>query len=92
MSAMTVFKLEFPFEFKGTTYTEFTARRPKVRDVREFIKNLEKNASTAMEKAIANLVEIDEAVIADIDIEDYAPMKKYFEDFLQKMMSGSEES
>lgn len=87
-----VFELSYPFEYRGTNYTTFTARRPKVRDLRMFIKALEKDSVAAMESVIANLCEVDNLVIAEIDIEDFAPMKAWFEDFLKPMLGESTES
>lgn len=82
-----VFNLSHPFEYRGATYVEMKARRPKVRDLRNFIKNMEKDAIAAMEKVLADLCEVDEKVISEIDVEDFAPMKKWFEDFLKPMAS-----
>jgi hypothetical protein len=90
MTAKT-FDLKFPFEFRGANYAQFSARRPKVRDLREFIKNVEKDSVAAMEKALANLCEIDDKIVAEIDIEDFGPMKKWFEDFLKPMLNGSDD-
>jgi hypothetical protein len=84
-----VFNLQFPFEHRGANYIEFKARRPKVRDLRNFIKNVEKEGIVAMEKVLADLMEIDTAVIAEIDVEDFGPMKQWFESFLEKMTSES---
>jgi len=84
-----VFNLKFPFEHRGATYVEMKARRPKVRDLRNFIKNVEKEGIVAMEKVLADLMEIDTAVIAEIDVEDFGPMKAWFEGFLEKMTSES---
>lgn len=85
-----VFELSQPFEYKGATYTTMTARRPKVRDLRTFMKNLEKDNTTALEKVFVDLCEVDDKVIAEIDIEDFAPMKAWFEAFLKPMISDSE--
>jgi hypothetical protein len=83
----TEFTLNHPFEFKGAKYDSFKARRPKVRDLREFIKNAEKgDGVAAMEKVLANLIEVDEKIVSEIDVEDFAPMKKWFEDFLKPMV------
>jgi Phage tail assembly chaperone proteins, E, or 41 or 14 len=82
----TVFPLAHPFEYRGATYIELKARRPKVRDLRLFIKNVDKDGVAAMEKVLADLCEMDEKVIAEIDIEDFGPMKKWFEDFLKPML------
>ncbi|WP_316207381.1 phage tail assembly protein [Bradyrhizobium sp. SZCCHNR3118] len=81
------FNLSEPFEYRGATYVEMKARRPKVRDLRNFIKNMEKDAIAAMEKVLADLCEVDEKVIAELDVADFAPMKKWFEDFLKPMAS-----
>jgi len=86
-----VFELSHPFEHKGATYTKFEARAPKVRDLRNFLKNVERDSASAMEKAIADLCEVDEKIIAEMDLRDFAPVKKWFEDFLKPMLSGSEE-
>jgi len=87
-----IFNLTFPFEHRGASYVEFKARRPKVRDLRNFIKNVEKEGMVAMEKVLADLMEIDTAVIAEIDVEDFGPMKQWFESFLDKMMKDSSDS
>jgi hypothetical protein len=80
------FDLKFPFEYRGANYIEFKARRPKVRDLRTFIKNVDKDGVAAMEKALADLCEVDEKIIAEVDVEDFGPMKKWFEDFLKPML------
>jgi hypothetical protein len=87
-----VFNLKFPFEYRGAQYIEFKARRPKVRDLRNFIKNVDKDSVQAMEKVLADLMEIDTTIIAEIDVEDFAPMKAWFEGFLKAMLGESEES
>lgn len=81
-----IFTLTHPFEFRGARYSEFKARRPKVRDLRNFIKSVDKDGVAAMEKVLADLCEVDNTIIAEIDIEDFAPMKKWFEDFLKPML------
>jgi Phage tail assembly chaperone proteins, E, or 41 or 14 len=87
-----VFNLAHPFEYRGAQYIEFKARRPKVRDLRNFIKNVDKDSVAAMEKVLADLCEIDEKIIAEIDIEDFGPMKKWFEGFLKPMLGDSNDS
>jgi hypothetical protein len=82
----TVFNLSYPFEYRGATYVELKARRPKVRDLRAFIKNVDKDSVAAMEKVLADLCEVDEKIVAEIDIADFGPMKKWFEDFLKPML------
>jgi len=86
------FPLKFPVEFRGATYSEFNARRPKVRDIRQFIKNVEKDGMIAMEKVLADLMEVDGTIIAEIDSEDFGPMKAWFEGFLELMAGESKES
>lgn len=90
-TAQTIFEMKFPFEYRGKTYIEFSMRRPKVRDLRNFLKAMEKDPSGALEKIVANLCEVDEPVIAEIDIEDFAPMKQWFSNFLKPMMDDSDE-
>ena len=85
MTAQT-FNLNHPFEHRGATYVEFKARRPKVRDLRNFIKNVDKDGVAAMEKVLADLCEVDEKIIAEVDVEDFAPMKAWFEGFLKPML------
>ena len=88
----TVFELKHPIEFRGATYNTVSMRRAKVRDVRNFLKGLEKDAAGAMERVIADLTELDVTVIAELDVEDYAPMKEAFEAFLKPLASGADES
>ena len=92
MSTEKVFNLKFPFEYRGANYIEFKARRPKVRDLRSFIKNVDKDSVVAMEKVLADLMEVDEKIISEIDVEDFGPMKQWFESFLQKMLGDSDDS
>ncbi|SHH06617.1 phage tail assembly protein [Bradyrhizobium erythrophlei] len=84
--AEQVFPLNHPFEYRGASYIEFKARRPKVRDLRNFIKNVDKDGVAAMEKVLADLCEVDEKIIAEVDIEDFTPMKAWFEGFLKPML------
>lgn len=84
-----VFDLKYPFEFKGASFVEFKARRPKVRDLREFIKNVDKDGVDAMAKVLGNLCEVDDKVMQEVDIEDFGPMKSWFEGFLKPMLGDS---
>jgi len=88
----TIFNLAHPFEHRGANYIEFKARRPKVRDLRTFIKNVDRDGVQAMEKVLADLCEVDEKIIAEVDVEDFAPMKAWFEAFLKPMLGGSDDS
>lgn len=92
MSTEKVFELKFPFEHRGASYSTLKARRPRVRDLRNFIKNVDKDSVAAMEKVLADLMEIDEKIVSEIDVEDFAPMKQWFEGFLKVMLGESEES
>ena len=83
------FPLGYPFDFRGVSYREFTARRPKVRDLREFIRTVDKDGIKAVERVLSNLFEVEEAVVAEIDIEDFAPMRRWFDDFLKPMLNES---
>jgi hypothetical protein len=87
-----VFVLQYPFEFRGKEYKEFTARRPKVLDVRKFIKGVDKDSVQAMENMLADLMQIDPLVVSQIDFEDFIPMKAWAEDFLKLMLPASQES
>ena len=92
VSDKTVFELKHPFDYRGATYLKVEMRRPKVRDLRSFSKNLDKDPTGAMERVIADLLELDVQVIAEFDVEDFAPMKNAFEDFLKPLASESGES
>ena len=86
-----VFNLNHPFEYRGASYVEFKPRRPKVRDLRNFIKNVDKDGVGAMEKVLADLCEVDDKVIAEIDIEDFAPMKAWLGGFWKPMLNASDD-
>lgn len=86
MSTVTPFVLEAPFEFGGASYTKFDLRRPKVLDVRRFVEDANKGTELeAIEKLVAQLAGVAPQVVAQIDFEDFAPMRKYITDFLKKM-------
>lgn len=83
--ANTVFELKFPFEYRGARYERLTPRAPKVRDLRTFLKDLDRGDSiNAMEKVIGNLCELDDKIVAEMDIRDFMPIKAWFEDFLKE--------
>ncbi|MEN3238548.1 phage tail assembly protein [Methylobacterium ajmalii] len=90
-STSRVFELERPFEYRGARYHSLTAREPKVRDLREFLKNVDRDSIAAMEKVLSNLTEVDEKIIAEMSIPDFAVMKKWFEGFLKPMINDSED-
>ena len=60
------FPLGYPFDFRGVSYREFTARRPKVRDLREFIRTVDKDGIKAIERTLSNLFEVEEAVVEGV--------------------------
>jgi hypothetical protein len=88
---METFALKYPFEYRGTTYDSIRVRRPKVRDLRMFVKDIDKDPINAMEKVIGNLAELDDKVIAELDIEDFGPIKAWFEAFLKPIADASNE-
>lgn len=91
-STSAVFRLKYPFDFRGATYQKFEMRRPKLRDLKKFSKEVEKDTIVAMERLIADLCEIPEVVISELDLADFSPMKAKVESFLQAMASESDES
>ncbi|TXM68210.1 phage tail assembly protein [Methylobacterium sp. WL120] len=91
-SVLKKFDFEHPFDYRNATYDSIEFRRPRVRDLKSFVKNAETDAVGAMEKVLANLSDLDEKVIAEIDLEDFAPIKKWFEGFLKFISDASENS
>ena len=89
-SGPKIFKLTEPFEYRGVRYESMTARRPKVKDLRKFLKDVDRDAIQAMENCLAGLCMLDEPIMAELGIEDFSIMKKWFESFLKPMMSDSE--
>jgi hypothetical protein len=85
-----VFELAKPFEHRGATYARLTAREPTVRDMRQFLKEVDRDAIAAVEKVLSNLTEVDEQVFEKMSIADFAAMKKWFEDFLKPMLNDSD--
>lgn len=87
-----VFELKYPFEYRGETIIELKARRPKVSDLRSFMKDFDKDPILAMQRVIGNLCDRDDKIIEQVDIEDFAPMKVWFEDFLRPMLNNSNDT
>lgn len=80
----TTFVLENPFDFQGTNYTKFDLRRPKVLDIRRFFEDANKLSDIeAIEKLISQLAGVPPAVVAQIDYEDFVPIRKFVLDFLK---------
>jgi hypothetical protein len=88
MSTME-FLLKHPVEHRGNTISTLTGRRPKVRELRVFMKGVDRDSVGAMNNAIANLMEVDNAIIEELDLEDYGPIKKWFESFLKLIADDS---
>lgn len=81
----TTFVLENPFDFQGTRYEKFDLRRPKVLDVRRFLEDSQKGTELeAIEKLTAQLAGVPPAVIAQIDFDDFTPIRRFVTDFLTR--------
>lgn len=83
------FTLQYPFDFRGKNYTVLNARRPKVLDVRKFLKKVDSDPIKAMEDMIGDLCEVEGDVIANVDFADFPQMKAWVEDFLKLMLPAS---
>lgn len=84
------FTMVKPFEYRGTRYDILTAREPKVRDLRNFLKSVEGDPIYAIETTLANLCGVDEPVVADMSIKDFGIMKAWFEGFLSDLTPDSQ--
>lgn len=85
------FVLKYPFEYRGANYTRFDMRRPRLRDLKKFSKEADKDAIVAMEKMIADLCEVDDKIVQELDLADFGPMKSRVEAFLNEMASDSDD-
>lgn len=83
------FPLKYPVEYRGNKIDLLTARRPKVRELRVFMKSVDRDSVGAMNNAIANLMDVDAPIIDELDFEDYGPIKKWFEGFLKLIADDS---
>lgn len=89
-ATLKTFEFIHPVEYRNGTYTQLVVRRPRVKDLKNFVKNAEQDSVAALEKVIADLSDgIDEKVISEIDLEDFAPIKKWFEGFLKVISDAS---
>ena len=79
------FVLVKPYDFRGTRHTEFTAREPKVRDLRLFLRNAESDPILAIETVLADLFSVDQPVVADMSIKDFGIAKAWFERHLAEL-------
>ena len=89
----TDFKLKYPLVREGAEpITTLSMRRVKVRDMQKFMKMLDTGDSAkAMQEVIADLCTVQIHVILDLDLEDYSPLMKAFQDFLAPMKTDSED-
>ena len=87
----TTFTLKYPVIREGQNITELTGRRVKVRDMQKFMRNIDADPIQAMQQVLGDLTDQPIHVIADLDLVDYAPMQKWFQDFLEVMKSASED-
>lgn len=88
---LKTFKFAYPFTgVDGQEYEKIEVRRPRVRDLKTFVKDAEKDAVGAIERSIANLSDTPPTIISDIDLEDFAPIKAWFTAFLKLMSDESE--
>lgn len=76
------FTLSKPYEFRGTRYDHFIAREPKVRDLRQFIRNADADPILAIEQALSDLIQVDLPVLGEMHVHDFYEMKTWFEAFL----------
>lgn len=78
-----VFEFKYPFEHRGASMERLEVRRPRVRDLKDFVKDSESSVVTAMRNVIGNLSNTPPEVIQEIDLEDFGPIKAWFTDFLK---------
>jgi hypothetical protein len=86
----TTFNLQYPVVREGQNISVLTGRRAKVRDMQKFMRNIDVDPIQAMQQVLADLTDQPIHVIGDLDLADYAPMQKWFQDFLEPMKSASE--
>ena len=81
------FDLHRAIEFRGQRFDHFTAREPKVRDVRVFLKKVEADSILAVEGVLADLCGVDHPVMGELSPKDFGRMKVWFESFLQDLIA-----
>ncbi|WP_298952016.1 phage tail assembly protein [uncultured Methylobacterium sp.] len=85
-SNLKSFDLQYPVASPdGGSVEKLDVRRPKLRDLKIFVKDAENDAVGAIERIIANLSDTPPKIIAEIDLEDFAPIKTWFTGFLKLM-------
>ena len=83
MSTKETIKLAYPVTVSGVEITEISLRRMKARD----LKIMESRKGGDLEKSmqlVADLAEMDTAVIDELDAADFATVSETVESFLEK--------
>lgn len=88
---MKVFEFKYPFEHRGAEMKRLEVRRPRVRDLKDFVKDSETSTITALRNVIGNLSNVPPEVVQEIDLEDFGPIKTWFTDFLKFITPESED-
>jgi len=82
---MTVKKinLEYPVVVEKENFASLSMRRPKVKDMKVAAKssNSKEDEETTL---IANLCDVDPAVVNELDLSDYAQLQEVLSGFLEK--------
>lgn len=86
---MQAITLLVPVTIAETTYSTLNIRRPKVRD-RLAVERIKKTDAEKEIAMIANLAEVEVAVIEELDLADYNKVQQVLQDFLQPAPATSE--
>jgi hypothetical protein len=73
--------LDYPIEIDGVLVKSLKLRRPKVRDMIVSVKGLAGNEEKEV-KLFANLCEVTDRDIEELDLSDYKKLQNKFNDFL----------
>jgi len=73
--------LDYPIEIDGVEVKNLKMRRPKVRDMIASVKGQDSNEAKEV-KLFANLCEVTEKDINELDLSDYKKLQDMFNDFL----------
>jgi hypothetical protein len=87
LETQQVFKLEYPVTFAGVDYTQLIVRRLKAKDFRmaDTIEGGPNAQAIAMAALICN---VDEAVIDELDGDDYIKLQEMIKGFFQQGLGG----
>ena len=88
MTDKTAIKLKYPFEIEGTRYEQLEMRRCKARD-RLAVDRLDATAGEKEVRLIANLCEVSDKVIEELDWADYQQAAKTLAGFSSTAQSNS---